>query len=646
MNTNTNTNTPNVNVLPIVKKPTVFYITIALIIFLIIGLFLIIFKVKIPFKGISKSNEQVVADTLIILFFILFILGICFVILPNFKEISTLFQQISSVTYVIIYTISLILLFTLTPSSFLDKYAKYITPATAIIGAILFYKSITTEYISNFSINYERIKTMIIMFCLIAVFIIYYNLDPGKYIQKYLGTSFFFTIILSIFAFLYLIILLSVSDKASGETFLNSMSTFGKLGTIAFIIFLIVITILITTYPGGFFADKVTASSSMIILLMIFILSSILFIGNMFPETYNNSIQSSKLSMFKRSLLILFGLIISGLLVYWIVYNIQNLSGQSSIISFVLNILIVLVVVGLIYKTMNVKSPVGNSNKNGFFDMITNTLLYIPCLFSGLFDSLGSFMVGQQNDTNMGSFMMLGFAIVLIVSYFELPKLVNKFNIQGGKQLVNNPVYTDTQYSLGTYEELNGTTNFDYQYAISFWVFIDASTPNSNKYTSLLNFGEKPNIMYNGTNNSLMITMQQKDLKNTTNNKLIDFDENGNRIIYKNDNVLLQKWNNIVINYSGGIFDIFLNGELVKSDIGVVPYYTMDNLTIGEENGIKGGICNVVYFSKALNASNIYYLYNMVKNVSPPILNDSNLTILKEDIKITNDSFKKNLNKL
>ena len=152
--------------------------------------------------------------------------------------------------------------------------------------------------------------------------------------------------------------------------------------------------------------------------------------------------------------------------------------------------------------------------------------------------------------------------------------------------------------------------------------------------------------MYNGTNNSLMITMQQKDLKKTTNNKLIDFDENGNRIIYKNDNVLLQKWNNIVINYSGGIFDIFLNGELVKSDIGVVPYYTMDNLTIGEPNGIKGGICNVVYFSKPLNASNIYYLYNMVKDVSPPVLNDSNLTILKEDINITNDSFKKNLNKI
>jgi hypothetical protein len=126
--------------------------------------------------------------------------------------------------------------------------------------------------------------------------------------------------------------------------------------------------------------------------------------------------------------------------------------------------------------------------------------------------------------------------------------------------------------------------------------------------------------------------MHQKDLPKATSNKLTDFDDDGNRIIYKNENMLLQKWNNIVINYSGGVLDIFLNGELVKSSVGVVPYYTLDNLTIGEENGIHGGICNVVYFNRALNTSNLYYLYNMVKNRTPPLLNDSNKTILTQNI--------------
>ena len=84
--------------------------------------------------------------------------------------------------------------------------------------------------------------------------------------------------------------------------------------------------------------------------------------------------------------------------------------------------------------------------------------------------------------------------------------------------------------------------------------------------------------------------------------------------------------------------DIFLNGELVKSSIEVVPYYTLENLTIGENNGIKGGISNVVYFRRALTSQNIYYIYNSVKNRDPPILNDSNKTILVENINQTINS--------
>jgi len=122
--------------------------------------------------------------------------------------------------------------------------------------------------------------------------------------------------------------------------------------------------------------------------------------------------------------------------------------------------------------------------------------------------------------------------------------------------------------------------------------------------------------------------MEQKNLENTTENKLTDFDNNGNRIIYKNTNIPLQKWNHFIINYNGGIMDIFLNGELVKSVPGVIPYYTLDNLTIGEKNGIKGGICNMVYFRNALTRSNIYYLYNTVKNKTPPVTSETNTTII------------------
>jgi hypothetical protein len=188
--------------------------------------------------------------------------------------------------------------------------------------------------------------------------------------------------------------------------------------------------------------------------------------------------------------------------------------------------------------------------------------------------------------------------------------------------------------TLAGYKDLNKTDEFDYKYGISCWVFIDAMPPNTNssynKYTSILNYGNKPNVLYNASTNTLLIVMEQKGLK-TIATQPYDLDDNGNRIIYKKENFLLQKWNNIIINYIGGTLDIFLNNELVKSAIEVVPYMSLDNLTIGTNGGINGGICNVVYFKEPLTAPNIYYLYNLVKDKTPPVTNGTNKTIITKN---------------
>jgi hypothetical protein len=654
MNNTNNTNTNNkTNILPEFKTSYVFYASIMFILFLIVMLFLIIFKVKDITKP-SKSDKEIMNNVFTILFFTLIVAGICITLIPNLNAFKSLFLQISNVTYIIVYTILFILFFSMTSDDILNKYAYIITPATILLSSFIFYKSASNNYIMNFNVNYERIKTMILLFCLIAIFIVYYNVDPGRYIQKYFGYSLLITIVISIFAFLYLMIILTLPDKSTlsskSTNFLNNFTSFSVYGSIGFLLFLIVITIVFSTYPGGFFKNKSTSGASIILLLVICILWGTMLGANLLPETFNSSPANNTMSIFKRSLLVLFGIIISSLIIFWIVYNIQNLSGNSSIVSLVLNLLIVILVLGLIYKTIVVKIPSNNGSanarKNAFFTMIINTLFYIPCLFTSLFDSVGNLAAGESKESSTGSIIMLVVTILLMGVYFTTPSLINKINLQGGKPLVNKPVYTNSQYSLGTYQELNGSDNYDYQYAISFWLFLDAVPPNTSasysKYTSLLNFGDKPNVLYNGKNNTLMVTMQQKDLDKSA-NKLTDFDENGNRILYKNENVLLQKWNNIIINYNGGIMDIFLNGELVKSDIGVVPYYTLDNLTIGEDDGIQGGICNVVYFKRALTSSNMYYLYNMVKNKSPPVLSESNETILKQNIETVTSSANKTI---
>jgi len=638
-NTNKNINTENL--IPKLNNSYFFIFLTGLIILLIVMMFLIFFNVNL---SDSKSEQQTISEIFIVLFFSLLIVGLCILYLPSLKNFKELFLQIGNVTYVILYTIFAILFYTMVPTDILNNYSYIINPLILGLGALSFYKGSTQNYIDKFNVNYERIKMIILLFCLISLVITLYGTDPGGIISTYFGYTLLLTIIVAVFGFLYIIILLTLPGEEGNAkpNLLNNFSTFGTYGTILFMIFLVIITILISTNKATLFSNQTKAASVIILLLVICILWSTMLGVNLFSNTFGNTVDNSKMNIFKKSLLILFGLVLSGMVIYWLTYNIEKLSSDSSIVSFILNLLIIIIVLALVYRTIHVKLPAGDTKKNAFFSLLGSTILYIPCLVSGLFDGLGKIAVGQYNSTTAGSIMMLIVTIILIIAYFKAPSLFNYISTQGGQQLVNKPVYTNTYYSLGSYQDLNGTDTFDYQYAISCWIYIDAMPPNTNpsynKFTSLLNFGKKPNILYNSKLNTLMVTMEQKGLNESTTSNLIDFDSEGNRIIYLDKNVLLQKWNNIIINYNGGTLDIFINGELVKSAIGVVPYYTYDNLTIGENDGIKGGICNVVYFRRALSSTNIYYIYNTVKNKTPPTLNDSNETITKNDFNTLNNS--------
>jgi len=355
---------------------------------------------------------------------------------------------------------------------------------------------------------------------------------------------------------------------------------------------------------------------------------------------------------FVKALLFLFGSGISALFIYWIVTSVGKLDSNTSIISLILNILIVTTILGLAYKAI-VAGKIFKSSP--FVSLIVNILLYIPCIFVNIVEllvrplggigsfSLPSFSLSEEyKNTTRGSIVMLILVIVLFIIYFSLPYIRNTNVLQGGKQLLNEPVYSNSEQTLGAYGDLNGSDDFNYKYGLSFWFYIDSSAPSSNasysKYTSLLSYGNKPSIKYNASTNTLIVLQDLTGGPPTTCPNVRtsedagdDSDETGLRIVYRKKDVLLQKWNNIIINYTGGTLDIFYNGELVKSSIDVIPYMKLDTLTIGAKNGLHGGICNVIYFKKPLDATQIYYIYNSVKHKTPPTLYTSNFSILQTE---------------
>ena len=146
------------------------------------------------------------------------------------------------------------------------------------------------------------------------------------------------------------------------------------------------------------------------------------------------------------------------------------------------------------------------------------------------------------------------------------------------------------------------TVLIDYNFSLSFWLYLDADSNNSNADIEILNFNNHPKIKYNGSSNVMIFNMGG--------------DEN---ITYPN--VELQKYNNWVLNYSSGNLDIFLNSILVRSkslNDFTIPKQNSEMITLGnlDSANLSGKICNLLFFKHPMSLFQLklqYYANKMMK---------------------------------
>ena len=91
---------------------------------------------------------------------------------------------------------------------------------------------------------------------------------------------------------------------------------------------------------------------------------------------------------------------------------------------------------------------------------------------------------------------------------------------------------------------------------------------------------------------------------------------------YVDLNAPIQKWVNIVFNYNGNNVDIFVDGELQQTKIleKLPAFSNFDMITIGDDLGISGSICNIKYYTNSLSRRQIAQMYNVYSILNPPIL--------------------------
>jgi hypothetical protein len=272
---------------------------------------------------------------------------------------------------------------------------------------------------------------------------------------------------------------------------------------------------------------------------------------------------------FKRYIMsplkILLGLILFFTIISTIIYFMLKYQIITQVLNIILISLIVIVSLALIWSYLTNQIKEAEKGKS-FWGFIVDFIFFIPCLFIEFLE----YLKRQFNITTSTTWILLTLEVIFILFYFLLPLLAKTLGSTA----------KDANYSIG----------------VQLWINPQPSNTNYNytKFTSLFNYGNRPNILYNGKTNVLKIVIQ------TDKNDLVT--------IYKTKDFPYQSWMNFVIIFRSGRVDVFLDNKLVGSLEGVMPYFTSNKITAGTKDGINGGIQNVIYFDRILNKNEIIWV--------------------------------------
>lgn len=311
-------------------------------------------------------------------------------------------------------------------------------------------------------------------------------------------------------------------------------------------------------------------------------------------------------------------LMLAGALVAFVVWIAKSYQTGDAMATTVIDGLLICVALAAAYKYVVpyfAKHPIALP---GILRIVKELVLYLPCLILRLVD----WVKFQYKITTKTVWILLGVEVALIVARFLIPWIMEKVLNHRSKVLLRSPVYLDKEHPIGTYESLHADRDedkngpFSYNYAISGWFYLNPQPPNVSKAagenTPILDYGGKPTVFYNGSTNTLTVTMQKAKGKHV---------DDGARTIHLLDGyeMPLQRWNHIVLNMKGGSLDIFINGELVMAAAEAVPVMSFDNLVVGSANGVQGAVANVHYYKDPMSLTQVSLAYNAYRWKTPPV---------------------------
>jgi len=359
----------------------------------------------------------------------------------------------------------------------------------------------------------------------------------------------------------------------------------------------------------------------------------ILFFGMMFLENQSKVLPNNRnVNTIVAFTTMIMMTVVLGCAIYFYNYNSsfgKTYTMYADIALYTIVFLIIIVSLALVYKIFI------NSlrRQTGIVGFIINFIFFIPCLFGDFVE----YLKFQFRITPNIVFILFILEILLIIAFIYIPILIDGAVNQDKLSVLPNSVFINKAIAIGNNDSLSPLVANDIagndvktaraNYGMSMWIYLNQQ-PNQSRNPRLIN------IFSYGTKDSMkpQVSYFEKGMQNSNKNIYrITFagpqeSVNSDVAIDTSYDIELtsQKWNHLFFNYHSNSVDLFVNGILERTyDMnGRIPHYSpLDIMTVGEDGGLDGAVCNVTYYKNEQTKFQITNLYNLLMNKNPPINN-------------------------
>jgi hypothetical protein len=283
----------------------------------------------------------------------------------------------------------------------------------------------------------------------------------------------------------------------------------------------------------------------------------------------------------------------------------------------------------------------------GWVGFVVYFLFYIPCMLL----SFVYYIINEFKLTTSPVLILFVIEILLILFYVYIPDLISYISSQEGILILEGTVYLNSPqtFNIGKSNIMqdadmqlagNIMPDMDMQlagnidktqfqnYSLSMWTYVNAHGTTKIAYNT-------ESLIFDHGNGKPKVTYYHGDNRDSpqvyrvyfTSNPLIDKKTGAEKTdaSYYELKLPMQRWNNLVFNYSSTHADLFVNGHLERTfsfaNRKLPITGTTDVVTTGSIDGLHGAISNIRYYPGQLSKHRIASMYNIFMKKTPPVIN-------------------------